>query len=231
MRIEGAGRWPTRSGTRAVSGQMTSPGQPDDVGTSLPTTDAAPAVPWPRIDSEQLDDSSAPLAQRFRAGDLDALASVYRQSSSLVFTIALRALASQPDAEEVTQRVYLQAWRARAAYDPSRRPLRAWLVGIARDAVADAIGERSRQVRLEQRLDEIGRVEEGSDDGIAERIADAVIVADGLSRLDEPRRQVVEMSFFEGLTHTQISEALGIPLGSVKSHLQRGLVQLRRQLE
>jgi RNA polymerase sigma factor (sigma-70 family) len=219
---------------------MTSPGSPDEVGTAAPTTETpARSFPAPRSDSEQLDGDAATLAQGLIAGDVGALAEVYRQTSSLVFTIALRTLASQPDAEDVTERVYVQAWRSSATYDPTRRPLRAWLVAITRHVVADKMAERSRQTRLERRLDEddgddevdeVSRVEEASEDGIAGRIADAVVVADGLSRLEQHRRQVVEMSFFDGLTHSQISEALAIPVGSVKSHIKRGLAQLRRQL-
>jgi RNA polymerase sigma factor (sigma-70 family) len=194
------------------------------------TTDIAPSLPTPRADSDQIGAEAAALAERFRAGDVGALSEAYRQTSPLVFTIALRTLASQPDAEDVTQRAFLQAWRGRGTYDPTRRPLRAWLVGITRHLVADKIAERSRQIRLEQRLGEIGRVEQAAEDGIADRVVDAIVVADELSRLEQPRRQVVEMSFFEGLTHTQISEALEIPLGTVKSHVKRGLAQLRRQL-
>jgi RNA polymerase sigma factor (sigma-70 family) len=212
---------------------MASPDSPDEVGTAASTTGtAARSFPAPRSDSEQLDGDET-LVQGLIAGDLGAMSEVYRQTSSLVFTIALRTLASQPDAEDVTQRVYLQAWRRRGTYDPTRRPLRAWLVGITRHVVADKMAERSRQIRLEQRLGEVGEVgglEEASEDGIAGRVADAVVVADGLSRLEQPRRQVVEMSFFDGLTHSQISESLGIPLGTVKSHIKRGLAQLRRQL-
>jgi RNA polymerase sigma-70 factor, ECF subfamily len=220
---------------------MASPGSPDDVGTSEPTVASttepiARAVPSPRFDPEPIRPGAtsaaeaAELAQRFVAGDAGALADLYRQTSALVFTIALRTLSSQHDAEDVTQRVYMQAWRSRGNYDPERRPLRAWLVGITRHVVSDKIAERSRQIRLEQRLTEAGRVEQTSDAGIAERVADAVVVADSLSQLAQPRRQVVEMSFFDGLTHTQISEALGLPLGTVKSHIKRGLAQLRRQL-
>jgi RNA polymerase sigma-70 factor (ECF subfamily) len=209
---------------------MASRGSPDEVGTATSTgASTARSFPAPRSDSEQLDDD-ATLAWAFIDGDLEALAEVYRQTSSLVFTIALRTLASQPDAEDVAQRVYLQAWRSRGTYDPTRRPLRAWLVGITRHAVANKMGERSRQIRLEQRLGEAGRLEQVSEDGIAERVADAVVVAEGLSRLEQPRRQAVEMSFFDGLTHSQIADALGIPLGTVKSDIKRGLAQLRRQM-
>jgi RNA polymerase sigma factor (sigma-70 family) len=214
---------------RAVSVPMTSPGLPDDFGTATPTADVAyPAVPSPRVGAEHIDDGV--LAERLKAGDVEALATVYQLTSPLVFTIALRALSSEADAEDVTQRVYLQAWRSRGSYDAARRPIRAWLVGIARRVVVDKIGERSRQIGLEQRLDEVGRVEQASEDGIAWRVADAVVVADGLSRLEQPRRQVVELSFFQGLTHTQISEMLGIPVGAVKSDIKRGLAELRRQL-
>ena len=210
---------------------MGSAGPPERAGTAESATEtAAPGVPTPRVASEPIDAPAAALAARFRAGDVSALAEVYRQTSALVFTVAIRTLAAQQAAEDVTQRVYLQAWRSRAAYDPERRPLRGWLVGITRGVVADEMAERSRQMRVEQRLGEVGRVEQESEAGIAERIADAVVVADALSRLDQPRRQVVEMSFFEGLTHTHISEALGIPVGAVRSHIKRGIAQLRRQL-
>jgi RNA polymerase sigma factor (sigma-70 family) len=217
---------------------MASPGSPEGVGTAetppAPTTGPVPRVlPTPRSDNERISGEAADAAEiaaRFVAGEVSALADLYRQTSALVFTIALRTLSSHHDAEDVTQHVYIQAWRSRGTYDPRRRPLRAWLVGITRHVIADKIAERSRQIRLEQRLSEADRVELTSNEGIAERVADAIVVADGLSQLDQPRRQIVEMSFFEGLTHTQISDSLGLPLGTVKSHIKRGLAQLRRQL-
>jgi RNA polymerase sigma-70 factor (ECF subfamily) len=187
-------------------------------------------VPTPRTDPEQADVDAAALAERITRGDVAALAEVYGQTSSLVFTIALRALASHADAEDVTQCVYLQAWRSRAAYDPSRWPVRGWLVGIARQLIADKLAEPARQIRLEQPFEEFGAAERETEVSIAERIADAIVVVDSLSRLVRPRRDVVEMSFFDGLTHTQISEALNLPLGSVKSHITGGLSQLRRQM-
>jgi RNA polymerase sigma factor (sigma-70 family) len=218
---------------------MASSSSPDEVETAEPTAAPSPArgpraVPSPRSDVDGARAADAAdaedMTRRFMAGDVAALAELYRQTSALVFTIALRTLSSQHDAEDVTQRVFLQAWRSRGTYDPERRPLRAWLVGITRHVVSDKIAERSRQIRLEQRLTEAELVDKGADVGVADRVADAVVVADGLSRLAQPRRQVVEMSFFDGLTHSQISDALGIPLGTVKSHIKRGISQLRRQL-
>ena len=229
-----------RVSTGAVSVQMGSPGSPDEVGTAASTTDfAARAFPTPRPDSEQAEhqaghsediDADSVIASRFIAGDAGALAEVYRQTSPLVFTIALRTLASEADAEDVTQHVYLRAWRSRRTYEAMRPPLRAWLVEMTRHLVADRMADWSRQHRLDQKMGEVDWLEQESEDGIAERVADALVVADAMSRLDHPRRQVVEMSFFDGFTHTQISEQLGIPVDTVKSHIKRGLGQLRRQL-
>jgi RNA polymerase sigma-70 factor (ECF subfamily) len=194
--------------------QTASPGPPEHRGTAESATDVAePSVPTPRAGNEQIATDRPLLAERFSAGDVSALADLYRTTSPLVFTIALRTLGSQSDAEDATQRVYLEAWRSRSAYDPTQRPLRAWLVAITRRVVAARIANP----------DEVA-------DGIADRVVDAIVVAEGLSRLDQPQRDVVEMSFFDGLTHTQISEALAIPVGTVQSSIKRGLAQLRRQL-
>lgn len=179
------------------------------------------------------DEDPAVVASVFSSGDPAGLAEAYRRWSPLVHTIALRTLRSQAEAEDVTQRVFLQAWRSRRSYDPDRRPLAAWLVGITRHVVADRLSEHTRDRELHERVhasDPGGSVPTNGD-GIAERVADAVVVADGLSQLESPRREVVELSFFTGLTHSQISAQLDMPLGTVKSHIRRGLLELRDHLE
>jgi RNA polymerase sigma-70 factor, ECF subfamily len=178
----------------------------------------------PRIDTDQ-------LGVLFAKGEPFALAEAYRRFSPLVYTLSLRTLGRVSDAEDVTQRVFIQAWRGTARYDPDRRPLVAWLVGITRHLVSDRMAQRSRDGDLQQRAELRDRLPGSDDDAIAERVADAVVVADGLAHIGQPRRRVIELSFFEGLTHTQISDALGLPLGTVTSHIKRGLAQLKTQLE
>jgi RNA polymerase sigma-70 factor (ECF subfamily) len=209
---------------------MASSSSADDGGSALTQTPAS-AIPTPRSGVERLGGDADAVVHRFVAGELAALADVYQQTSPLVYTAALRALTNQRDAETVTRQVYLHAWRGRGAYDPSRRTLRDWLVAITRDVVAATIAERSHEPRPEQPPDQAELVEKAPAEIMARRIVDAVVVSDGLTRLEPAHRKVVELSFFDGLTHTQVADALGISVGSVKSHLKHGLAQLKRRWE
>jgi RNA polymerase sigma-70 factor (ECF subfamily) len=204
---------------------MSTSGPSDDYGSTSALYDNPSDV-----ETDLADIDAALLGERFRAGDRAALAEAYGRFSPLVYTLSLRTLGA-PAAEDVTQRVFIHASRSRAGFDPERRPLPAWLVGITRHVIADRMSERSREQRSQQRVIVADPARAEADEGIADRVADAVVVADGLSRLEQPRRRVVEMSFFGGLTHSQIAESLGLPLGTVKSHIKRGLAQLKTHLE
>lgn len=174
----------------------------------------------------------AAVAAAFAAGDAAGLAEAYRRWSPLIHTIALRSLRSEAEAEDVTQQVFLRGWRSRETYDADRRPLAAWLVGITRHVVADLFSQRTRERNLQERVVAINPVAQATHlDGVADQVADAVVVADCLAQLDSPRRDVVEMSFFDGLTHSEISARLDMPLGTVKSHIRRGLLELRVHVE
>jgi RNA polymerase sigma factor (sigma-70 family) len=213
---------PSNGSTLTLSGSATSPGPAEAGSQSGSFVDVVLQGAEPAV-----------VGAAFADGDPAGLAEAYRRWSPLVYTLALRTLRSESEAEDVTQRVFLQGWRSRGTYDPSRRPLSAWLVGITRHVVADRLSEHTRERELNQRViaSDPAILQTGSSDGIAEQVADAVVVADGLSQLDSPRREVVEMSFFKGLTHAQISASLDMPLGTVKSHIRRGLLELKDHLE
>lgn len=169
------------------------------------------------------------LAAAFATGDERALAEIYARWSSLVYTIALRSLGSVPDAEDVTQRVFVAAWSSRAAFDTGRSRLPAWLVGIARFKIADAHAARSHARQTQERLVAAAHPSDLVSDPID--IVDKILVADEIARLEPDAQQVVRLAFFEDLSHVQIADRLGLPLGTVKSHIRRSLERMRARLE
>ena len=170
------------------------------------------------------------LAARLRDGSRDARAEASREWASLVHTLALRSLGNHHDAEDVTQQVFVAAWRGRHTLRPERGTVAGWLVGITRHTVADLHAKRARQARDAAAVAAHARPEEHAappDDQLAARL----VLHDELGRLGEPRGTVVRMAFIEDLTHEQIAERLDLPLGTVKSHVRRGLTRLRTRLE
>lgn len=166
------------------------------------------------------------------AGDRHAFESLYRATSSRLFAICLRVLHERADAEDVLQEVYTTIWNKAGQYDAGRANAMAWLAMIARNRAIDRI--RSTPARGSQ-----------ADIEVAETIADTgpsplqeTQAADDRARLEhcmrqlEPRRQgLIRAAFFGGATYEELAQRSGSPLGSVKSWIRRGLLQLRGCLE
>ncbi|MFF0309754.1 RNA polymerase sigma factor [Streptosporangium sp. NPDC004379] len=177
-------------------------------------------------DSAELDEAS--LAAGLRSGDERCLAEIYRRWSPMVHTIALRSLRRVPDAEDVTQQVFIAAWRSRTGYDPASGSLPAWLTGIARYEIANRWRLIQREQRISQRL--VSLEADPPQAPSAEAVTDGVLLAEELGRLGQPRRTILELAFYQQLTHVEIASRLNLPLGTVKSHITRGLDRLRRRL-
>jgi RNA polymerase sigma factor (sigma-70 family) len=175
---------------------------------------------------DQLTDED--VAGAFSGGQPDSLALVYQRFGPLVFSIALRALGARSDAEDVTQLVFVSAWRSRASFDRGRGTLGGWLVTITRNKVADALRARQRDSRV---LQVAGGAAMTAPEASADRVVDRIVLADELAQLPESQRLVMVLAFYSDLTHEQIARVLGLPLGTVKSHIRRGLLRLRSRLE
>ncbi|KOV74888.1 siderophore-interacting protein [Streptomyces sp. AS58] len=187
----------------------------------------APTAGSPPAEASRYEDE---LGRGLRAADEEAFAAIYRQWGSLVHTMATRSLGDTYEAEDVTQQVFLGAWRGRDGYRPERGPLGAWLVGITRRKIVDALAARTRRLALIESVAH-GPYAPPPDGAAPDGVLDRVLLVDRLSRLPRQQRQVLCLAFYEDLTQAQIAERTGMPLGTVKSHARRGLHRLRRGIE
>ncbi len=169
------------------------------------------------------------IGDRFRTGDERALRDAYDRFGPSVHHLALATLRNTADAEDVTQVTFVAAWQARASYDPAKGSLLSWLLGIARRKVVDRLREMGRQNRATDASRQVAEVP--IEDGVSDRLVERLVVADELATLPPDQRRVLELAFYDDLTHQQITAVTGLPLGTVKSHLRRGMARLRDRWE
>jgi RNA polymerase sigma factor (sigma-70 family) len=173
-------------------------------------------------------DSDDEFAEHLWDGGEKALRAAYDRYGGAVLYLAQRLLGNRADAEDVTQLTFVAAWTGRDTFDPKRGTVLGWLLGIARRKAIDRLRSSARDHRITETM-EAQLPPEGWQ--TPERIIDRLIVADELSRLPRDQRRTLELAFFDDLTHPQIAAVTGLPLGTVKSHIRRGLANLRRRWE
>ena len=204
----------------------------------LPTTELPPVASRPRLAEQstrydrrvpetQFGDPADSLGMAFFAGEAE-LRDVYEAHGPLVYGICRRTIGDE-SAREVTQDVFVSAWRAREQFDPARGTLAAWLVGITKRRVIDHVRRERRH--SDRRADVNDNVGSPAAEPELERIADRMTVAHALAKLAERPRRVITLAYVDGLTHQEISERTSLPLGTIKSDIRRGLVTLRQHLE
>jgi RNA polymerase sigma-70 factor, ECF subfamily len=167
------------------------------------------------------------LVSGIRSGKESAMAQLYDRYSAIVYSVALRVLGDTGAAEDVLQDVFIQLWRNPGLFDSSRGNLAAWLSVIARNRAIDALRKR----RPESEIDDIVISVEPDLAGDAERARAMEKVRGTMGVMPSAQRSALEMAYFEGLTHTEIAAKTGEPLGTVKTRIRAGLLQLRKAFQ
>ena len=166
----------------------------------------------------------ATLVSAIRAGDEQAMAQLYDRYSPLVYSIALRVVGEAGAAEDILQEIFMRLWRNPASFDSSRGCLPAWLAVITRNRAIDFLRKRHSKADLEEV--KVSIEPDLASDMERSRVLEKVRSA--LRSMSQPQRSALEMAFFEGLTHTEIAEKSGEPLGTIKTRIRSGLLILRK---
>lgn len=165
---------------------------------------------------------------RIASGDPAAVSDCISRYGGLVWSLARRFLGNATDAEDAVQDVFIELWKNAARYDPSRASEPTYITMIARRRLIDR-RRRSGRVPVSHSLsDETVSNNESSDRiEVEDEAAKAAAV---LNELREEERRVIQMAVYQGLTHEEISAATGQPIGTVKTHIRRGLIRVRERL-
>jgi RNA polymerase sigma-70 factor, ECF subfamily len=192
---------------------------------------AAPVVTLLAGEGERASTDEA-LAERIGRRDVAALEALYERHGRAVFSLAARLLADSHAAEEVVQETFLKLWQRPESYVPARGRLLSWLLGVAHHRCVDRLRRRRLEQRYSQETAPLDRPPEPPDP--FEEVFAGVrgeAVARALRALPEAQRRAVELAFLRGLTHVEIAEALGEPLGTIKTRLRLAMQKLRASPE
>lgn len=183
------------------------------------------------LESPNVDDSR--LLQGLRAHDGDALEKLYDQYSQILFAVILRILRDERESEDVLQEVFLQAWKQADRYSEKRGSVKAWLVMMARSRAVDRVRSIESGKRIQAAVAEeeplLGR-EEPRPGQSADREERQRLVRASLEGLSREQREVLELAFYQDMSHSEISEQLKRPLGTVKTQMRSALLALRQGL-
>ncbi len=160
-----------------------------------------------------------------------ALSQLYDRYAQIIYSIAYRSLGSVEESEEVLMDVFAQVWRTADRYDQAKARVDTWLFMIARSRIFDRLRSGQRRGKVTDALiafDVVGQVLENEDIEISER---RELVETAMGRLPIEQRQVLELSYYGGLSHREISDQTGLALGTVKTRIRLGLDKLRSSLQ
>jgi RNA polymerase sigma-70 factor (ECF subfamily) len=185
------------------------------------------------VDYQSLEDQE--LIYRIATGEKDALEAIYTRYSSPVYSLARYMLRHEAVAEEATQEVFLNLWLKAASYNPSRGEPRTWIMSVAHHKIIDIIRSRRRATTVTdpkeyETLDLLPSGGMGTEEE-AERNLEAERVRRALDKLPPAQQEVILLSYYNGLSQSEIAARLGQPLGTVKTRARLAMQKLRVELE
>jgi RNA polymerase sigma factor (sigma-70 family) len=186
------------------------------------------AIPTPPLDERRAEEAA--LLVRIGEQDERAIEALYERYSGPLYSLAYRVTGADRFAQDVVQEVFVTVWKNAARYDPARGSLSSWLFALARHKAIDLVRKEANVRRHTAEVDP--ELEEAADDVDQEawlRVRRDTVRA-AMTGLPDAQRTALELAFFGGLTHVEVSEALGIPLGTAKTRIRTALLRLRDSL-
>ena len=198
--------------------------------------------PTPKSDWSERSLELSQLLARVGLGDRAAFATLYERSSAHLLGVVMRIQRDRALAEDILQEVYVNVWRAAQSFDAAQSQPLTWLTSVARNRAIDTLRRTRAQPQLKTNVTIINDDEETdvydtvADDApgpldLLSRASDARALSACMQGLSAPQRQSVALAFFDGLSHAEVAENMGQPLGTVKSWVRRALQSLKSCLE
>jgi RNA polymerase sigma factor (sigma-70 family) len=187
------------------------------------------AMEWPVTELRPSEELAA-LIGAVAAGDRAAFRTVYQRTSAKLYGICLRVLGSEAEAQDVLQEAYVTVWRNAARFDSAKASAITWLGVIVRNKAIDRLRRRRPEA------DQLDAAADVADDGplataVIEQKDDARRLAHCLDQLDDRARAMIRAAFLDGASYPELAEREGVPLGTMKSWIRRGLTRLKGCLE
>ncbi len=170
------------------------------------------------------------LLERTAQGDPAAVRECIERYGGLVWSIARRLMFNEAEAQDAVQEVFIEVWKYAGRYDPSIASETAFIAMIARRRLIDRRRRASRSLEREA-LDDVAQVETAPPSATSEISDEAAVATAALEQLSSEQQKVLRLSIYQGLSHERIARAIGLPLGTVKTHARRGLLKLRALLD
>lgn len=192
----------------------------------------APDISTTAVDSRARERELIGLVKQIAQGEQAALGALYDTTNRLVYGLILRVLSEASAAEEVLLDVYTQVWRQAASYDTQRGSPLAWVTTIARSRAIDRLRSGWQTQQRQESLDVVTDRETvaASPEELTALSERQRFVRQAMTRLSPEQREVIELAYYSGLSHSEIAAKLGQPLGTVKTRTRLGMMKLRDAL-